>query len=304
MLGLALPSAARAAEWHDGASGYDSAVFEQQHTHQAMVVYFHTDWCGYCKLLDSKVLSDRTVMDFLGPLAKVKINPETSPEAEKLARTFGVSGYPSVFVVLPGKAPEKIAAYGGNPPAVFIRQIQRVVGSAAPASGRSAEKEKEKDAAAPESLKVKIPSSLLPDLPPDVVDLQARGRHQMAVVTLTEEIRRAKRNGVKPKPGWFYARALSYRAMHKHSDAAADLEEYLRAEPDDVAAREVLARSYLNVTMYSDAAIELEKIVKEHPNAERFFLLGEAYSKDKKPERAKHAYGIACDHGYKPACGK
>ena len=48
----------------------------------------------------------------------------------------------------------------------------------------------------------------------------------------------------------------------------------------------------------------LRERLKDHPSAERYFLLGEAYSKDGKKAQAKTDYETACKHGYAPACGK
>lgn len=270
-----------------------------------MIVYFSTTWCGYCRQLEKKVLETKKVREFTGPFAKVKIDPETGADAEMLARKFGVSGYPSVFVVPTGKHPEKIRASGAAGPDAFIAAVQRVAGGRK-AVAASAKKQAPPVAETqqPESMKVNIPASLIADLPPDVVQMQAQGRNGMVVTTLTTEIKRAERKGIRPKAAYLYARALSSRAMRKHSDAAADLERYLAAEPDDVAARETLARSYLNVTMYDDAAIELETLVKSHPTPERKFLLAEAYAKSGKTKEAKPLYEAACKQGHAPACGK
>ena len=69
-------------------------------------------------------------------------------------------------------------------------------------------------------------------------------------------------------------------------------------------AREILARSYLNLTMYDDATRELEALTKDHPSGELLFLLAEAQTKNKKPADAKGNYAASCKLGYKAACGK
>lgn len=299
-----VPALSFGGDWRTGDRGYEDAVFDQKQTGQPLIVYFATPWCGYCTVLEKNVLQTKKVRDALGAYAKVKINPEDSPDAEMIARKFGVSGYPSVFVVPPGnKFPEKVPASGAAGPDAFIAAVQRAAGvKTAPVAGK---KEPAPVAAAPavqESMKVAIPASLLKDLPGDVVEQQAQGRHDAVVTTLSAEIKRAEKNGIKPKAGYYYARALSYRAQRKHSDAAADLEAYLKAQPDDVAARETLARSYLNVTLHEDAAAELERLVETHPTPERKWLLAEAYSKSGRAADAKPLYESACAGGYAAAC--
>jgi tetratricopeptide (TPR) repeat protein len=86
--------------WHEGAGGYSDAQQEQERSKAPMVVYFRTDWCPYCRQLEEGLLNDATVERyFRNELVKVRINPEDGPEERAVADRYGVSGYPSVFVV-------------------------------------------------------------------------------------------------------------------------------------------------------------------------------------------------------------
>jgi thiol-disulfide isomerase/thioredoxin len=197
---LMAPVAATAADWRKGADGYETALFDQKQTGEPMLVYFATPWCGYCKVLEAKVFETSKIREFLGGFPKVKINPEDSPDAEMLARKFGVSGYPSVFVVPPGnKFPEKIRASGAAGPDAFIAEIKRVTGGKVPAPASGGGKKPVAAEAPQESLKVNIPATLLKDLPADVVQQQAEGRHAAVVQSLSSEIKRAEKNGIRPK---------------------------------------------------------------------------------------------------------
>jgi tetratricopeptide (TPR) repeat protein len=68
-----------------------------------MVVYFFTDWCGYCKRIDRDLFSSVEVDRYFSRSAfRVRVNPEESASNRMLADRFGVNGYPSFFVVPTG----------------------------------------------------------------------------------------------------------------------------------------------------------------------------------------------------------
>lgn len=87
------------AAWREGAAGFRSASEARAGARAPMLLYFHTDWCPWCKKLDQTVLATDTVADGLAGLLKVRINPEDSDEDQALARRFGVTGYPTVLVL-------------------------------------------------------------------------------------------------------------------------------------------------------------------------------------------------------------
>ena len=84
--------------WHEGALGYRRAIEEQADTHQPLLVYFYTDWCGYCRELERELLSAYEVEDYIRHLIKVKINPENGSREREISDGFGVRSYPSLFV--------------------------------------------------------------------------------------------------------------------------------------------------------------------------------------------------------------
>lgn len=97
--------------WFSGADGYAQAVQEQEQTGAPMAVYFYTDWCPYCKRLEQNILSTNEVEGYLGNAIKVKINPEDGSEEENIGQRFGVTGYPSFFVVNSSSRTTKISPY-------------------------------------------------------------------------------------------------------------------------------------------------------------------------------------------------
>jgi len=88
-------------DWYEGASGYAEAMEEARQDHRVVAVYFYTDWCHYCRQLESELLHTREVEGHLATVVKVKINPESGAEEEELARRYAIPGYPSFFIEAP-----------------------------------------------------------------------------------------------------------------------------------------------------------------------------------------------------------
>lgn len=93
------PAAAQNQRWLHGSSGYARALELQREMKIPLVVYFYTDWCPYCRTLDSDYLTAAPVQQYLKGVVKVRINPEHGPAEEKIARQYGVTGYPAFFIV-------------------------------------------------------------------------------------------------------------------------------------------------------------------------------------------------------------
>jgi len=103
---------ASAQGWYQGARGYEQAVVEQKSSQKPILLYFHTEWCGYCKRLEHDVFSTSTFDQKYGSVLKVKVNPETGSDERNLAKRYGIHGFPTVFVVIAGNANAPIVGYG------------------------------------------------------------------------------------------------------------------------------------------------------------------------------------------------
>lgn len=103
------------AKWYEGASGYEAAMTEHRNTGKPVMLYFHADWCGYCKLLESDIFSTGTFQRRYGStLLKVKVNPEQSSAESSLASENHVRGYPWIVVISSKRTSDPIAGYGGD----------------------------------------------------------------------------------------------------------------------------------------------------------------------------------------------
>ncbi|MEJ2053214.1 MAG: thioredoxin domain-containing protein, partial [Calditrichaceae bacterium] len=87
--------------WKSGATGYYTAQKTALTSEKPFIVYFKTDWCGYCKKMDANYLSTFQFSNFLYNIPKVVINPEKGQQEKALARQYGVTGYPSFFILVP-----------------------------------------------------------------------------------------------------------------------------------------------------------------------------------------------------------
>lgn len=85
--------------WFHGASGYAQAVSEHQRTKQPVLVYFHTEWCGYCKKLDAAIFSQPQFQQNAVDIIKVSINPDMGQAERGITDQWQVEGYPTLFVV-------------------------------------------------------------------------------------------------------------------------------------------------------------------------------------------------------------
>lgn len=85
--------------WLNGAPGYERAVQMQRELKVPLVVYFYTDWCPFCRTLDSQYFNAPPVQNYLRGVVRVRINPEHGRSERDLATQFGVTGFPTFFIV-------------------------------------------------------------------------------------------------------------------------------------------------------------------------------------------------------------
>lgn len=84
--------------WYEGADGMERAIAEARQHEKPLIVYFRTDWCGYCRQFENELLATEEVEIFMNKVVRVTINPETGPREADLANMYGVQGFPAIFV--------------------------------------------------------------------------------------------------------------------------------------------------------------------------------------------------------------
>ena len=85
--------------WYEGAAGYQQAMEEQRRTHRPVLIYFHVDWCPYCRRMDQDMIDSPVLRQFLAGSIDVGVNPERAPADAALAGRLGGRGYPRGFLV-------------------------------------------------------------------------------------------------------------------------------------------------------------------------------------------------------------
>ncbi|KPL03171.1 MAG: hypothetical protein AMJ90_03830 [candidate division Zixibacteria bacterium SM23_73_2] len=117
--------------WHKYDQGLKKAEKEKKH----LLVYFFTNYCGYCRKMEKNTFSDQKVKEVLnsdyvsvrvdgGSRNKIKFNGAQITERE-LASKYRVRGYPASWFLKPDG--EKIAPLMGyTPPERFLVVLEYV----------------------------------------------------------------------------------------------------------------------------------------------------------------------------------
>jgi thioredoxin-related protein len=101
----------------------DAAIKAAAKKNTLVFVEFNTDWCSWCRRLESETLTDRDVRNELGKLVSIQLNAETDGAAA--ARKFGVESYPTMIFLHPsGEEVERIVGY--LPPEKFVEEVRRI----------------------------------------------------------------------------------------------------------------------------------------------------------------------------------
>lgn len=86
-------------------------------------VEFYTDWCSWCRRLESETLTDREVRNELDEFVSIRLNAEGDGAAE--ARRFGVESYPTMIFLDPaGEEVDRIVGF--LPPDKFLEEVRRI----------------------------------------------------------------------------------------------------------------------------------------------------------------------------------
>jgi thiol:disulfide interchange protein len=103
--------------WEDT---FEAAMQRARTEKKPIMVDFYTDWCGWCKELDSKVFPSQPVVEESAHWISIKINAEKRPD---VAGAYGVTGYPTiVFAHSSGKPLDILPGYA--PPAEFANAMK------------------------------------------------------------------------------------------------------------------------------------------------------------------------------------
>lgn len=89
--------------------GYTEGMAKSKETGKPVMVDFFTTWCQVCKILDAETFTDKELIDLVNKnFIAIKVDAESSDTVTEggksmtkleLARSFSVSGYPTVWFI-------------------------------------------------------------------------------------------------------------------------------------------------------------------------------------------------------------
>lgn len=94
--------------WLKDHYGYERAISAAAEEKLPVLIYAYTDWCGYCKTLESSYFKHTAIDKTLRKIIKVKINPEHSNADRLLFKNLGGSGYPALWIKPPDQPAQRI----------------------------------------------------------------------------------------------------------------------------------------------------------------------------------------------------
>lgn len=103
-----------------------AAFAKARTTHKLVMLDIYTDWCYWCKRLDIDVYPHPSVVKAVQQVIPVKLNAETTPEGQKAAMRYQVTGFPTILF-LDGQG-NVVGRIGGYEPAPnFAADVNHIV---------------------------------------------------------------------------------------------------------------------------------------------------------------------------------
>lgn len=82
-------------EWQS----YEEGIAMAKDQGKKVLLYFHADWCGYCKKMERSTFVDAGVVQYVNTnFIAISVN---SDENRALAKAYGVSGLPTFWLLNP-----------------------------------------------------------------------------------------------------------------------------------------------------------------------------------------------------------
>lgn len=112
--------AANAVNW---LASFDAAMATARDKNLPVMVDFYTDWCGWCKRLDSDTYVDGQVVAAARGFVSVKVNADVD---RATATRYGITGFPTIlFVDSMGNEIHRIVGY--RPPQAFLAEMNQAL---------------------------------------------------------------------------------------------------------------------------------------------------------------------------------
>lgn len=116
-------------------TNFTDGMKEASATNKKVLIDVYTDWCGWCKKMESDTYSDKDIRDYLMQnYVLVKLNAESdsketysgeSMTQEEIAAAFRINGYPSTVFLNPDGQPITVLP-GYLKPAEFMQVLKYI----------------------------------------------------------------------------------------------------------------------------------------------------------------------------------
>lgn len=83
-------------QWYDD---FSEALKVSQSENKPIMIYFYTEWCTICKVLDRKIYADKNIVKKLDNFISVKLNPEDNKTNEEITKEYNVDGFPTIVFI-------------------------------------------------------------------------------------------------------------------------------------------------------------------------------------------------------------
>lgn len=105
---------------------FERALTKARIEGKPVMIFFYTDWCGWCQSMDRYIFSNKKMTDFSSrELISLRMNAEKK-KAFALLRKYRVRSYPTVIFVNP-QGKEIFRINGFVPPKDFLRMTKVAV---------------------------------------------------------------------------------------------------------------------------------------------------------------------------------
>ncbi|MCI5168073.1 MAG: hypothetical protein D3903_18800 [Candidatus Electrothrix sp. GM3_4] len=114
-------------KWYTKASSFEKIEEAAKKKDKPYIFFVYTDWCGFCKKMNKKYLSNADIKRILSKYYRIKINPDKGEAEKALANEKGVNGYPDFRIVHPDGRTIKIHPFrdgGSLKVKAFIRDLK------------------------------------------------------------------------------------------------------------------------------------------------------------------------------------
>jgi thioredoxin-related protein len=106
-------------------SSLDKGLAEAKSAGKVAMIDIFTDWCYWCKELDSKTYKDKRVIALSKSFVNIKVNPEKDAKVASFIKNYNINGYPAIlFVEHTGALVLKVAGFLAADP--FLKKMEEV----------------------------------------------------------------------------------------------------------------------------------------------------------------------------------